>query len=269
MQGMASTGQRPEAVQVPARGPLRSSALAAGAVVLWFVIPTGWVLAAGFVGTRLGARLPALVTALLVFLALFVCLPVTWIAFAKLLTRLRGEPWTLSRAVRQATRTTPRPRAFAPSLRDPADSGGLFVRRQGAPHRRAEPLGVPDTRRAVDRALAALVLAVEALVLATLWGPQPLAWLWFGSHVQYWTGSVEAAIVSAFIGMLCTLLATVSLAKVIDHWWKLIRRAGGHDQQRGALERMFIVSVGVALFGFLLWFAVVAGPNQQLMPQPP
>src|SRR5205807_6085334 len=93
MQGMTSAGQRRDAVRVPARGPLRSSALAAGAVVLWFVIPTGWVLAAGFVGTRLGARLPALVTAFLVFLALFVCLPVTWIAFAKLLARLRGEPW--------------------------------------------------------------------------------------------------------------------------------------------------------------------------------
>lgn len=243
--------------------------LALGAFFLWFVIPAGWVLAAGLIGTRLGAHLPALLTAALVFLALFVALPASWVAVARLLTRLRGEPWKLSRGIRQASRTTPRPRMFEPSQRDTVDTSGLFVGRGARPRAPAAPVAATGARRGFDRVLAAFALTLEALLLATLWGPQPLAWLWLGSHMQYWTGSVEVAIVTAFVGMLASLLATVSLAKVIDHWWKLIRRAAGYEQERGALERMFIVSVALVVVVFLLWFALVAGPNSQFIPQPP
>ena len=41
-----------------------------------------------------------------------------------------------------------------------------------------------------------------------------------------------------------------ALAKRVDHAWKLVRRAAGHRQERGALERIFAVGVGVALVLF-------------------
>ena len=71
---------------------------------------------------------------------------------------------------------------------DPTDTGGLFIgRRPGtAPlHYRADPGARAERRRRADGLLAALVLAVEALVCLSVWGPQPCAWLWVGSQVDY------------------------------------------------------------------------------------
>ena len=51
------------------------------------------------------------------------------------------------------------------------------------------------------------------------------------------------------LGCLASLMLTMALAKRVDHAWKLVRRAAGHRQERGALERIFAASVGVALRG--------------------
>ena len=86
---------------------------------------------------------------------------------------------------------------------DPTDTGGLFIGRRpgtGPLHYRGDPeRGGPGRRRA-DGALAAAVLGLQALACLSLWGPQPLAWLWVGSQVNYQTGSVTAGIVVAFAG---------------------------------------------------------------------
>src|SRR6478735_443749 len=77
---------------------------------------------------------------------------------------------------------------------DPTDTGGLFIgRRPGtAPvHYAATPDPGTGRRQRADRLLAVFVLVVETLVCLTLWGPQPLAWLWVGSQVDYHTGSVS------------------------------------------------------------------------------
>jgi len=100
----------------------------------------------------------------------------------------------------------------------------------------------------------------------TLWGPQPLAWLWVGGHVQGWTGNIEAAILVSFMGMLLTLFLTLMLIKRLDHSWRLVRRAAGHNQTTGVVERVFVVSAGIALVVFTYWFLVIAGPGPQLAP---
>ena len=119
---------------------------------------------------------------------------------------------------------------------DPTDTGGLFIgRRPGtAPvHYASEPeMGSPGRRRA-DRVIAAFVLVVETLVCLTLWGPQPVAWLWVGSQVNYQTGSVSAGIAVAFAGMIATLMLTLVLAVRLDAIWKVVRRAAGYDQREG------------------------------------
>ena len=156
---------------------------------------------------------------------------------------------------------------------DPTDTGGLFVgRRPGtAPLRyRGVPQRAGARRQLLDRGLAIALLVLETLVLLTLWGPQPIGWLWVGSHVDYLTGSVEAGIVVAFAGMCATLMLTLAVAKRIDHAWKLARRAAGYDQQEGAIERIFVVSVALGVTIFLFYFFVIQGPGSQLFsPQAP
>jgi hypothetical protein len=140
---------------------------------------------------------------------------------------------------------------------DPTLNGGLFIgRRPGtAPLRyRARPMTAGPRRRRLDAVLAAGLLTGEGLLLTTLWGPQPAGWLWIGSHVFHETGSVTAGILVAFCGMLLTIFTTIKLAMRLDHAWKLVRRASGHDQVKGALERIFVISMVIAGTAFLVWF---------------
>ncbi|MEA2348193.1 MAG: hypothetical protein QOG62_1980 [Thermoleophilaceae bacterium] len=129
---------------------------------------------------------------------------------------------------------------------------------------RDAPIGVSKRRRMVDRALAVGLLALEVVVLATLWGPQPVAWLWVGSQADFQTGSVEVGIVVAFTGMLVTLFGTLVVAKQIDHGWKLVRRASGIKQEDGMLERLFVVSIGIGASAFTFWLFVIHGPGSSL-----
>ena len=153
---------------------------------------------------------------------------------------------------------------------DPTDTGGLFIgRRPGtAPlHYRGTPETAGERRRRVDAILAGALLVLETLVCLTLWGPQPAAWLWVGSQVNYQTGSVSLGIASAFAGMIATLMLTLSLAHRMDRAWRLLRRAAGKDQREGMLPRIFAISAVVAGGAFLLWFFIFNGPAPSFTPQ--
>lgn len=151
---------------------------------------------------------------------------------------------------------------------DPTDTGGLFIgRRPGtAPvrYRAAQPSS--ERRRRADALLAHGLLAIELVLCLSLFAPQPLAWFWIGSQVDYLTGYVTAGIGTILLGCLASLMLTMALAKRVDHAWKLVRRAAGHRQERGALERIFAMSVGVALVLFTIWFFVIEGPGPSLAP---
>jgi hypothetical protein len=151
---------------------------------------------------------------------------------------------------------------------DPTDTGGLFIgRRPGtAPVRYPDVEPASQRRRRLDDLLAHGLLAVELLLCLTLFGPQPLAWFWIGSQVDYQTGYVTAGIGTIMLGCLASLLLTMALAKRVDHAWKLVRRAAGHRRERGALERIFASSVGVALVLFAIWFFLIQGPGPTLAP---
>src|SRR4051812_6169427 len=147
---------------------------------------------------------------------------------------------------------------------DPTDTGGLFVGRRPGTRPVRLPVGTKPSegrRRVADKTFAAFLLFVETLLCISVWGPQPLFWLWFGSQVNYWTDSVEAGISSAFVGMLLTLFITLGLARRVDHTWKLVRRAAGYKQERGALERIFVVALIISASAFWFWFLIIAGPG--------
>ena len=126
-----------------------------------------------------------------------------------------------------------------------------------------------ERRKQADGLLAHGLLAIELVLCLSLFGPQPLAWLWVGSQVQYLTGYVTAGIATILLGCLASLMLTMALAKRVDHAWKLVRRAAGHRQERGALERIFAASVGIALVLFAFWFFVIQGPGPSLAPAAP
>ena len=152
---------------------------------------------------------------------------------------------------------------------DPTDTGGLFIgRRPGtAPVRfRTPPQRGGDRRRRADDVLAALILLAEGIVVLSLWGPQPVAWLWVGSQIDYATGSVFLGITVAFFGLVGTMILTLMLASRIDHLWRVVRRAAGHDQREGMLGRMFMVTAIVAALIAVSWLLVLHGPAPALAP---
>jgi hypothetical protein len=152
---------------------------------------------------------------------------------------------------------------------DPTDTGGLFIGRRPGTRPVRLPVGTKPSegrRRTVDKAFAAFLLFIETLLCVSVWGPQPLFWLWFGSQVNYWTDSVEAGIASAFVGMLATLFITLALARRVDHAWKLVRRAAGYKQEKGALERIFVVALIIVGSAFMFWFLIISGPGSSIVP---
>jgi hypothetical protein len=152
---------------------------------------------------------------------------------------------------------------------DPTDTGGLFIgRRPGtAPLRyRGTPVRAGGKRRWADSRLANAILALEILVCLTLWGPQPALWLWVGSQVDYQAKSIEAGIAAAFAGLLIGVFLTLAVLVRLDRWWRLVRRAAGYEQKKGALERIFIISLIIAGSLFAIWFLLINGPGSSVMP---
>jgi len=152
---------------------------------------------------------------------------------------------------------------------DPTDTGGLFIgRRPGtAPLKyRDDPQRSGSRRQRVDGTLANLVLALEILVVLSAWGPQPLAWLWIGSQVNYWTDSTMVGITVTFIGLLLSLMVTLWIATRLDGLWRILRRAAGYDQKDGAVARIFMWTAIFAGAAFIFWFLIIEGPGPSLAP---
>jgi hypothetical protein len=153
---------------------------------------------------------------------------------------------------------------------DPTDTGGLFIGRRpgtGPVRYRKPPERGGGGRRRADALLAAVVVVVEALVVLSAWGPQPVGWLWVGSQVDYRTGSVFLGITVAFFGLIASLIATLAIASRLDHLWRLLRRAAGHDQRDGVLGRIFMVTAIVAAIGFTIWLVLLEGPAPSVAPR--
>jgi hypothetical protein len=151
---------------------------------------------------------------------------------------------------------------------DPTDTGGLFIgRRPGtAPvrYRAVEPSS--ERRRRADALLAHGLLAIELLLCLFLFGPQPLAWLWVGSQVDYGTGSTFLGITVAFFGLLFTLIVGLVISRRIDLLWILARRAAGYDQREGTIGRVFAVTAVIGAILFFAWFLLIKGPGSSLGP---
>ena len=153
---------------------------------------------------------------------------------------------------------------------DPTDTGGLFIGRRpgtGPVRYRTPPERGGERRRRTDSLLAVAVLVAELVVVLSAFGPQPVGWLWVGSQVDFRTGSVFLGITVAFLGLLASVILTLMLATRLDHLWRLLRRAAGHDQREGVLGRIFVTAAVVSAIAFTVWLVLIEGPGPSIAPR--
>ena len=107
---------------------------------------------------------------------------------------------------------------------------------------------------------AVLVMAIMVIGSIVLWVGTPLAWLWIGSQIQGATQSIGAALAAAFVGVIATILVLASLLTRLSDLYRANRVACGRgDPGHVVLETVLVVSAGVSLTAFTIWFFLFAG----------
>jgi hypothetical protein len=115
-------------------------------------------------------------------------------------------------------------------------------------------------RRSGRLASAALLLAIMFAGSLGLWVGVPLAWLWIGGRLQAATGSLGTAVVVMMTGaVLSILLAARFLGWLSEKHAHARERQGLEELGRVPLEGVMVVSAGIALVAFLVWFFVFSG----------
>jgi hypothetical protein len=113
-------------------------------------------------------------------------------------------------------------------------------------------------RTGTSAALVVLIMFVGSLVL---WVGTPLLWLWIGSQIQA-ESSVGAALGVMAIGVVVTIVAIVSILVWLSNIYRSLCRARGLDDPgHFVLEGVLVVSAGVAITGFAIWFFFFAGTS--------
>jgi hypothetical protein len=109
---------------------------------------------------------------------------------------------------------------------------------------------------------ALLVVLIMFLGSLGLWIGTPLLWLWIGSQVQGATSSVGEAIATMFIGSVLTITLLASLLAKLSNVYRANCRARGMaDPGHVVLEGVLVVSAGVTLAAFAIWFFLFAGTS--------
>jgi hypothetical protein len=95
-----------------------------------------------------------------------------------------------------------------------------------------------------------------------LWIGTPLLWLWVGSQIQGHTESLGAALGAMFVGV----VVTIALVSSVLVWLSNVYRGnclsrGLDDPGHLVLEGVLVVSAGITLVGFVIWFFFFAGAS--------
>jgi hypothetical protein len=111
-------------------------------------------------------------------------------------------------------------------------------------------------------AAAVLVLLIMFLGSLVLWIGTPLLWLWIGSQIQGATDSLGAALAAAFPGAVLTIGALASILAKLSDVYRSNRRARGLDDPgHFVLEAVLVVSAGLTLAAFAIWFLFLSGAS--------
>jgi hypothetical protein len=109
---------------------------------------------------------------------------------------------------------------------------------------------------------AILVVLIMLIGSFVLWIGAPLLWLWVGSQIQGATQSVGASIGAAFIGAVLTIVVVAGVLSKLSNVYRANRRSRGLDDPgHFVLEAVLVVSAGIALVAFVIWFFFFAGAD--------
>jgi hypothetical protein len=109
---------------------------------------------------------------------------------------------------------------------------------------------------------AVLVVSIMLIGSIVLWIGTPLAWLWVASQVQGATQSLGTALGVGFVGVLVTVTALGSvLARLSDVYRANCVARGLSDPGHVMLEGVLVVSAGLTLVAFAIWFFFFAGAS--------
>lgn len=114
-------------------------------------------------------------------------------------------------------------------------------------------------RDGVGAVLITLIMFIGSL---GLWVGTPLLWLWVGSQVQGATESVGTAIAAMFVGVIVQVVILGSvLAKLSDFYRANCVARGQGDPGHFVLEAVLVVSAGLTIAVFVVWFFLFAGAS--------
>jgi hypothetical protein len=109
---------------------------------------------------------------------------------------------------------------------------------------------------------AILILLIMCIGSVGLWVGTPLLWLWVGGQIQGSTESLGAALLVAFVGVVITITAVASLlARLSDIYRANCVSRGLADPGHVMLEGVLVVSAGLTLTVFVIWFFFLAGTS--------
>jgi hypothetical protein len=109
---------------------------------------------------------------------------------------------------------------------------------------------------------ALLVVLIMFIGSLGLWVGTPLLWLWVGSQIQGATASLGTALGAMFVGVIVTVaLVAILLAKLSDVYRANCRARGHGDPGHFVLEGVLVVSAGLTLVAFVVWFFFFAGSS--------
>ncbi len=109
---------------------------------------------------------------------------------------------------------------------------------------------------------AVLVVAIMFIGSLGLWIGTPLLWLWVGSQIQGATESLGAALGVMFVGVIATIALVASLlAKLSNVYRSNCLARGMNDPGHFVLEGVLVVSAGLTIVVFVVWFFFLAGTS--------
>lgn len=124
-------------------------------------------------------------------------------------------------------------------------------------------IGVAPVRNLVRAGeSAALMLAIMFVGSLVLWVGVPIGALYVGSLVQAATESVGAAMAAMTLVVIGSLVMLLPFLGWLNRKHAEVRAARGRqDLGPVALEGVMVVSAGIALVAFLVWFFLFAGAS--------
>ncbi len=109
---------------------------------------------------------------------------------------------------------------------------------------------------------ATLVLLIMVIGSLVLWVGTPLLWLWVGSQIEGDTSSLGTALGVSFIGVVLTIVLLAALLGKLSDVYQANRRTRGlEDTGHYVLEAVLVVSAGVTITAFVIWFFFFAGAS--------